>query len=62
LETLNCILTWPFLNANIINSPLPDFKTALKILSHRGPDFEGFFNFFRCDLRLFVIVDKLLVS
>ena len=27
-------------------SPLPDFKTALKDLTHRGPDDEGFFAFF----------------
>jgi asparagine synthetase B (glutamine-hydrolysing) len=43
-------------------SPLPDFKTALKDLMHRGPDDEGFFNFFRCNFRLFVIAGKLLVS
>jgi asparagine synthetase B (glutamine-hydrolysing) len=46
----------------IFPSPLPDFKTALKDLTHRGPDDEGFFNFYRCNFRLFVIVDKLLVS
>jgi hypothetical protein len=43
-------------------SPLPDVKTALKGLMYRGNDFEGFFNFFSCDLRLFVILNKLLVS
>jgi len=64
LETLNCILTWAFLNANIIYSPspLPDFKMALKDLTHRGPDDEGFFNFYRCNFRLFVILNKLLVG
>jgi len=44
------------------NSPLPDFKTALKDLTHRGPDDEGFFNFYRCNFRLFVILNRLLVS
>jgi asparagine synthase (glutamine-hydrolysing) len=29
-------------------SPLPDFKTALKDLTHRGPDDEGFFAFKTC--------------
>jgi asparagine synthetase B (glutamine-hydrolysing) len=28
-------------------SPLPDVKTALKDLSHRGPDDEGFLNFWK---------------
>jgi asparagine synthetase B (glutamine-hydrolysing) len=43
-------------------SPLPDVKTALKDLTHRGPDDEGFFNFYRCNFRLFVILNKLIVS
>ena len=43
-------------------SPLPDFKTALKDLTHSGHDDEGFFNFYRCNFRLFVILNRLLVS